>query len=259
MSSKTAPYTDKKGRPDLSGLIYTNTRTVARDDELLLNRRVVAHVDSQEGNVFRVLRSQILRKLDDHNISSLAIVGSVPSVGKSMVATNLSVSISQDIHRTALLVDLDLRKPKVGWYFGVGSELGVADFLVGRASFPEILVNPGFERLVIAPGTAYSSPTELLGSQKTEEMLHAINGRYESRVVVYDLPPLLGVADALAVIPHVDAALIVLEDGKTSAEEVQEMKRLLGDTPILGAVVNKSDPSGLNYYYNGYYYDQPAN
>lgn len=242
-----------QSKSEFVDLIYTQTRSIARDESLLEERRLVSHRDSPEGNVFRVLRSQVLRKLDNHGMSSLAIVGAVPAIGKSMVAANLAVSVAQDVHRTSLLVDLDLRKPKAGWYFGFEAKVGVADCLAGRADLEDILVNPGFPRLVVAPGTAWSDPTELLSSGRTEDTIREINERYDARIVIYDLPPLLGVADALAVLPHVDAVLLVLEEGKTTEAEIEEMKRLLGDKPIAGAVINKASGDGVGYYYNSYY------
>ena len=236
-------------------LEYTYTRKIIRNEDVLQERRVVAHRDDEIGNVFRVLRSQIMGKLKKNNISTIAVVGSVPEVGKTMIATNLALAISQSVHHTVLLMDFDLRRPRVGWCFGIEAGAGVAQHLLGETSFEDILVNPGFDRLVVAPGLPMRNPTELLNSTVTGNLFAEVKKRYESRVVVVDLPPLLGVADALAVLPHIDAVLMVVEDGETSDEEIQEMKRLLGGVPILGAVVNKTASSTHARYYNYYYSD----
>ena len=143
----------------------------------------------------------------------------------------------------------------MGWCFGVESEAGVAQCLQGDAKLEDILVCPGFDRLVIAPGVAMKNPTELLSSTVTGDLIEEVKRRYDHRFVILDLPPLLGVADALAILPHIDAVLIVVEDGETSDDEIQEMKRLLVDVSILGAVVNKTASSTHARYYNYYYSD----
>jgi len=150
-----------------------------------------------------------------------------------------------------LLADLDLRRPRVGWYFGLEhEEPGIADFLQGQATVEELLINPGFDRLVLLPGsTSFDDASELLTSPRMVELLEELKHRYHSRFVLADLPPLLSADDAIAVLPHLDAALLVVEDGVTTAEQIAECKRLLADTPLVGVVLNKSEVANQGAYY----------
>lgn len=237
---------------DLSRIQYTRTRRVEPDRALLRERRLVAHLGNDAaGNLFRVLRAQVLQKLRRNGLKTLAVIGPTAGVGKSMVAANLSLAMSRETNQTVLLADLDLRRPRVGWYFGLDEdEPGIADFLHGEKSVEELLINPGFDRLVLLPGSrSFEDASELLTSPRMVELLEELRHRYHSRFVLADLPPLLSADDAIAVLPHIDAALLVVEDGVTTAEQIAECKRLLADTPLVGVVLNKSELASQSAYY----------
>ena len=239
--------------PPASDIVYTQTPRVLVDEAVLEEHRLIAHKDDQYGNAFRVLRSQIIAKMQKDNLRSIAIVGAVPEVGKTMVSTNLALSFSRDKRHTALLMDLDLRRPRVADYFGFEVKKGMAEVLLGSTDFASILKSP-FDRLVVAPGTPNDNVGELLSLPTLPQLIEEVRTRYDDRITVIDLPPLLGIADALEVLPLVDCVLMVLEGGKTTKAEITEMKRLLAGTTIIGAVVNKSqdDRDHGKTYYNYY-------
>lgn len=236
---------------DLSRIEYTRTRQVPCDPTTLAERRVVAHLGHDAaGNLFRVLRAQVLQKLRRHGLRSLAVIGPTPGVGKSMVAANLALAISREANQTVLLADLDLRRPRIGWYFGLGAgEPGIGDVLDGSQAIEDVLVNPGFQRLVLLPGSErFEDASEILSAPPMTALINELKHRYASRFVLYDLPPLLSADDAITVLPNIDAALLVVEDGVTTAAEIAECKRLLADLPLLGVVLNKSEvPSQAGY------------
>ena len=146
------------------------SKQIAPDLDLLRKNRIVAHLDDKNGNAMRVLRSQVLGKLTKNKLNTLAIVGCSPGVGKSTIACNLALAISQDKNQTAILIDLDLRRPRVGSCLGIESKLGVADHLSKNVDFSDVLIESGFDGLVVAPGTPYNNASKLLESHKLEKL-----------------------------------------------------------------------------------------
>ena len=148
-----------------------------------------------------------------------------------------------------LLVDLDLRRPTIHKYFGFEPTVGLLDYLNGRAALKDLFVNPVYKRLVLIPGLGASTESsELLSSPRMLDLVEDLNTRYDSRVIIYDMPPLLDIDDALAFLPNVDSALFVVENGKNTESEVLNSLRLLEGTNLIGTVLNKADEEVRDYY-----------
>jgi protein-tyrosine kinase len=141
-----------------------------------------------------------------------------------------------------LLVDADLRDPSVHRYFGLQPELGLSDYLLHDAALADLLIHPaGIPRFMILPGgKPLANSTEMLSSPKMTRLVDELKTRYTSRIVLFDVPPLLASADTLAFSPYVDAALLVIEEGKTSAQDARRASELLANTQLIGTVLNKS-------------------
>lgn len=220
---------------------YTKTRQVDLSNAALLDNRVVAGFNfDQRAEPYRQLRTQVIQKLRSNNWKTLAITSPNENAGKTLTAINLAISLSKEVNQTVMLVDLDLRNPDVLTTLGLHVDQGLVDHLKGHASVADILVNPGLERLVILPGKAdpdYSS--EILSSPEMKTLLGDLTSRYESRIIIFDLPALLVNDDALAFTPYVDAALLVVEDGVTTAEQIERSLQMLDGTNLLGTVMNK--------------------
>lgn len=198
---------------------------------------------------FKMLRTQVVQRLQARNWNSLAIVSPTSGDGKTMVAINLAMAISMDPGRSALLVDFDLRQPSVARRLGIPAEPGVEECMTGARPVSEVFVRlTGYERLMILPaqGTVTHS-SELLASEPTRRIVHELKNRYTDRIVLFDLPPLLGADDALAFLPEVDAALLVVSEGHTRSEHLQRALELLNDKPIIGTVLNRSHSDAKAY------------
>jgi hypothetical protein len=129
---------------------YHSTRVVQVDPELLRANRIVASEDGDPtGNIYRILRSQVMKKMSDAGWSTLAMCSANQGEGKTLTAINLAISLALDVNQTVLLVDLDLRDPDVATKFGIAPEFGLDDFLRGRVDLAQCLINPGIERLVL--------------------------------------------------------------------------------------------------------------
>lgn len=222
---------------------YSQTRTEPVAAQFLREKRILANNESSpSADAYRVLRTQILQRLRDNDWNTLAITSPNDGEGKTLTAINLAISLAQEVTYTVLLVDANLRQPGVHDYFGLGSEHGLSDYLVNDAPLASLLINPaGIDRFVILPaGKPLPNSSEMLNSPKMARLVDELKTRYPSRIVLFDLPPLLSSSDALAFSPYVDAALLVLEEGKSQAEDAQRALSLLHKTPVLGTVLNKS-------------------
>ena len=159
------PVTDQE---PLSSIQYTHTKVVKSSPDLLRQRRVIMGLKNDPHiDIFRQLRTKVLRKLRENKWNSLAITSATPDVGKSFVTVNLAIALAMEVNQTVLVVDADLRNPSVSWDLGLDVEKGLLDYLSEDIPVEQILINPGFQRLVVLPGkgsTTHSS--ELLSSPK---------------------------------------------------------------------------------------------
>ncbi len=221
---------------------YTRTRTVALDNDVLERNRVIAGTRSDpRAEVYRQMRSRILAQMKANGWRTLAFTSPGEGAGKTLTAVNLAICISQEVNQTVLLVDLDLRKPAVHARLGLSVEKGLPDCLLDNEPVENVLINPHFKRLVILPGRAlgdYSS--ELLSSPRMQTLVKELVARYESRIILFDLPPLLRNDDALVFTPQTDATLLVIEDGVSTADQVRRCQHLLEGCNVIGTILNKA-------------------
>lgn len=222
---------------------YTQTRVANTAKQALQERRIITGVEQNEfTDAYRILRTQVLQRLREKNWNSLAITSPGLNEGKTLTAINLAISLAMEVNYTVLLVDADLRHPSVHEYFGIEAEFGLSDYLTADKPLSELLVHPeGIPGFVILPGgKPLTNSAEMLNSPRMARLVEELKTRYPSRIVLFDLPPLLTAADTLAFSPYVDAALLVVEEGKTQADEARRAVGLLESTNVIGTVLNKS-------------------
>ncbi len=221
---------------------YTRTRKTSVSRGLMQDRRLVMGLKNDpHTSVFRQLRTNILRQLREKDWSSIAVVAPTADCGKTFVTANLAIALAMEVNQTVLVVDADLRNPGVAWQFGLEVEKGLLDYLHSNVSVEDMLVNPGFDRLVVLPGRDTSeSSSELLSLPKMSSLVQELKNRYQSRIILFDLPPLLTSDDAVLFMPHFDAALLVIEDGMSTPEEVNRSLAILEETNLAGMVLNKA-------------------
>lgn len=220
---------------------YTNTRVVPSAPGVLRQNKIInSSVDESTITAYNMLRTQVLQRLKEHGWNSLAIISANNGEGRTLTAINLAISMAREVDKTVLLVDLDLRRPSIANYFDFSPEYGVADFLLNDIPLQQMLFNPGIERLVVLPGnSAVTNSAELLASEKMVQLVEELKQRYPSRIVIFDLPPLLSAADALAFAPHVEAALLVIADGQTTKSDITDTLAMLEVTNVVGTVLNR--------------------
>jgi Mrp family chromosome partitioning ATPase len=193
-------------------------------------------------HAFKMLRTQVLQRLRQRGWNTLAVVSPTPDDGKTFTAVNLAIAIAADTNYTALLVDFDLRRPSVHQRFGIRPEIGVEQCLRGEAKVADALINPqGYRKLLLLPAREpVANSSDLLSSEAARQFIVDVKEPSRNRIILFDLPPVLGADDALAFVPQVDAALVVVGEGHTRREDLLRCFEILRDVPIIGTVLNGS-------------------
>jgi protein-tyrosine kinase len=232
-----------------TSIVYTHTRVFSPSADALESNRIMRPASAYPGAAaFRMLRTQVLQRMNAHGWRTLAVFSPGADDGKTTTAINLAINLANDYHHTVLLVDFDFRQPALAAKFGLAPEFGADDALCGSAKIEDCLYHPeGFDRLVVLParGTLEHS-SEILTGPRTRELVAELHRRYVERIVVFDLPPVLGADDALAFAPLVECGLVVAAQGRTRRADLVRTIELLHKTPLVGTVLNRAAeaPSG---------------
>ena len=224
-------------------IAYTQTRQIVCDPAVMEANRLISGI-GQDGNsaAYKMLRTQVLQAMSKNDWKALAVSSPGAGEGKTLTAINLAISLAQEVQHTVLLVDFDLSRPSVHKAFGFQPEFGISDFVHHDISLDKVLVNPGIESLVVLPGKeSIQNSSEILSSPQIVGMVEELKTRYPKRVVIFDLPPILQMDDALAFSPYVDAFLLVVGETSTKRNDVKKALHLLKSTNLIGTVLNKAD------------------
>lgn len=226
----------------LEDINYHKTEVFKLQESLLEKNRIFAfNKQDPTSALFDLLRTQVLQTMEEKGWRTLAITSPSPAVGKTMVGINLAMSIAQKTNKSALLVDFDIRQPRIGTYLGLPMKKSLNDLLDGQADITEILVNPDIPRLVVLPTkNAVGNPAEILSSNKISNLIKELRERYESRITIFDLPSLLFTDDAISVLPQFDCVLMVIANGMSSKREIQRALYHLSKANLIGTVFNKA-------------------
>ena len=239
--------------PSLQKIEYSTTRKDEPDIGLWRRNKILAALDDDAvHDAYKLLRTRVAQRLSQHGWNTIGVTSSVADEGKTLTAINLALSIARTLDHTVLLVDADLRRPSIHKMLGLEPEAGIVDCLEGRATVPEVLVTPGIDRFVVMPGrSGTNASSELLSSPQMAALVRDLKHRYPSRIVLFDLPPVLLGDDVVAFAPLMEAMILVIQDGKATRQGLSKALELLDQTPVLGTVLNRSssESRGYDYYY----------
>lgn len=211
--------------------------------------------DSPRSEAFRTIRTNLQFVDVDHQPKTVVITSSVATEGKSTTACNLAIAQAQAGSRV-LLVEADLRRPKISEYLQVDGSSGLTDVLIGQASLEDCIVSWQRGLLDFLPaGTIPPNPSELLGSQQMAELLAELRSRYD--IILLDAPPLLPVTDAAIISTAADGAILVARSSRTRKEQVKHAAEALRqvNARLLGTVLNFAPQRKRRGYGDGYNYD----
>lgn len=220
---------------------------------------------SHFAEAFRSARTALAFSMVDKPLRSVVVTSAMPAEGKTLTAVNLAVAHAQAGKRT-LLIDADLRKPRVHAVFNGRSDVGLSNLLAAdNLESERAIVQTGIANLFyMSSGPVPPNPVELLDSGRFGRRLEEWLKQYE--MLVFDAPPMLNLADALVIGKHMDGAVLVVRTFVTNKYAAQQVARQIAASKIklLGVLLNNVDmPSGAaysSYYYSrygGYYGDRP--
>jgi capsular exopolysaccharide synthesis family protein len=238
------PASSAVPRPDSGAIVYDQSQEVTLDENVLRENKILTGLEPGAfSDAYNLLRTQVLQRFKENRWNVLAVTSPGAGAGKTLTAINLAISIAREVDYTVLLVDANLRHPWMLEHFGLENRKGLSDYLLHDTPIAELMVKPSrVEHLVLLPGgEPLSNSAEMLNSPKMAQLVTDMKSRYHSRIIIFDLPPVLTTADALAFSPYVDAALLVIEEGVTEKQDLERAVELLGSTNIVGTVLNKAE------------------
>jgi non-specific protein-tyrosine kinase len=216
---------------------------------------VTQQPNSTRAEAFRQLRTNLQFVDIDTELKSIVVTSSVPNEGKTTTVCNLAITLAQTGAKV-LLIEADLRRPRLAQYLGLDGSVGLTSVLVGATSAIDATQRWGDTGLaVIASGPLPPNPSELLSSNAMADLLRRLEGRYD--LVLLDAPPLLPVTDAAVLAAETSGALLIARYGSTTRDQLARSAEALLNgvgARILGCVINMTPKRGPDAYYYGYAY-----
>lgn len=226
-----------------------------------LNLTTIKSPKSPVSEAYRTLRSNIDFSSIDNKIKSVLISSSGPGEGKSTTSANLAIVMAENEKKT-ILIDCDLRKPKIHKLFNLSNAKGLSNYLVEQDNLEDILQNTNIKNLnILTSGTKVPNPSELLNSNKMCNFINQLKEKYD--FIILDTPPVNLVTDAQILSQIVDGVLLVVACGEAERDSILRANELLKKVngKIIGVVLNKFKVSlrAKHQYYTDAYYNEDEN
>ncbi|SDZ57455.1 polysaccharide biosynthesis tyrosine autokinase [Herbiconiux ginsengi] len=208
---------------------------------------------SPRAESFRTLRTNLQFVGVGENARSFVLTSSVPGEGKSTTSANLAIAMALS-GQQVVIVDADMRKPRIAEYLGVEGSVGLTDVLVGRAQPSDVITRWGDTNLYVLPaGRVPPNPSELLGSTAMVNLIRSLEKSFD--VVLFDAPPLLPVTDAAILATKAGGALLMVAAGRAHKNQVRGAVSALTNVgaKVAGVVMTMLPTKGPDSYGYGRY------
>jgi capsular exopolysaccharide synthesis family protein len=208
---------------------------------------------------YRGIRTGILFSTPDQSPVTILVTSAGAGEGKTMTCANLAIAMAQ-AGTKVVIIDCDMRKPRLHRTLGIKKEQGLSSILVGESQWRDMMVPTNIPNLDFIPaGPISPNPAELVGSERMRTLIKELSEEY-SRVII-DSSPITAVTDPVILSRIVDGVVLVIRAGETSRDVIANAIRQLNDVQahILGSVLNNVDIGKDGYYYyqyNYYYYGE---
>jgi len=236
MRQATAPIDESVIDP----VAYSDTPANGHEAEPALDPLLVAALEphSLAAEHYRSLRGRIAQLERDQAVRIIQVTSPAKGDGKTVTALNLALTMAQEFQRRVLVIDADLRHPRVHELLGLDPGPGLVDVLTGDASLADALVElPTHHLTVLRAGRVYDRPAEMLGSAPMRRLIDSLRSQFD-RIVVDSAPAV--VADPVAIAPIVDGLLLVVRAGITTKPAIARALGSLSSSRLLGLVFNES-------------------
>ena len=214
---------------------------------------VAKHPDSIQSEAFKTLRTRIQFSNDFKDIKAILVTSAAPGEGKSIIAANLATSFAQD-HKKTVIVDCDLRKPRIHTIFGDEDSAGFLNYFFGKSSYESIIKKTEVRNLdYITGGSIPPNPSEIIGSPRMKAFILKLRNEYD--IIIIDSPPIMAVSDAEILSRLSDGNLLIVSADSTEVDWLEESVELLNHekSVFLGVLLNKFNyKSGYHSYYKYY-------
>jgi len=247
-AKKTPPFQvyDRKAREKETSKAI---KTVFKNRGVDKNMVSLLEPQSFEAEQFKHLRTNILFPFSGKPPRSIMITSAVPGEGKTFVASNLAVSIAQNIDQHVLLMDCDMRSPSLHKSFGFNTDLGLSEYLSKGTPLSSVLLKTEINKLSVLPGgKPPQNPAELMSSNQMSELFKEVKSRYKDRYIIIDSPPPSMTSETNVIARQVDAIILVVKAGKTRRNQVGELIQMMGKEKVLGVVMNWFDMGSMKHY-----------
>jgi len=210
--------------------------------------------ESPAGTEFRRIHVRLQREAGDTALRTIQVTSARRGEGKSTVTAHLALTVARHVQGRVLLVDCDLRKPRVHELYGLPQARGMTDFMRGILPLKAVIKDTPQPNLkAITSGRVISGPSKLFLTDVIQQSFARLTAEFD--LIFVDSPPLLPVSDPLLLAPEMDGVLLTVLAGKTPRQVVRRAKDLLAtvEANVVGVVVNNASEA-LPYYYDYKYY-----
>jgi capsular exopolysaccharide synthesis family protein len=238
-------------RPGILKRFFRSNSARATEDASDANKRRIALLqpDSYVAEQYRSLRGRIDALASQRPMKTLAVTSANVGEGKSTCSVNLATVTAMSVGRSVLLIDCDLRRPKIHWTLGLQPQVGLAEVLLNQATIDEDVQKLDGVNLDVLPvRTVPGNPSELLASPEMRNLVEDVAGRYDR--VILDTPACLGLPDAKSISEICDGLIMVVRADVTPQEDIQAALDILDRRRVVGMVLNGSEATREQY---GYY------
>ena len=231
---------------------WAGLRRAPPDPKHLVRNRVITHERTDPAHVpFDLLRTRLMHLLRSRGWSRVGITSPTKGCGKTFVSANLALSLARRPSCRVVLVDLDLRVPRLAPMLGVEPPGRLRDFLAGETAMSEQIVRGQSNLALCLNSVKEPDSSELMQDPKCGATLAYMRAALQPDVLLYDLPPMLATDDVVAFLPEIDGVLLVAGGGMTQGSDIEECERLLGQqTPLIGVILNRAEDVAASRYYS---------
>jgi protein-tyrosine kinase len=224
-------------KPDATTMLFANGNDAARGTE-----------------EYRTLRSRLYHLREKMTLKKILVTSALPKEGKSFTSANLAQVMARQHGRRVLLIDADLRGPRLHLMLGTKAGPGLSDYLQGKNDEFSIMQRGSMENLFFIPsGTGIEDPSELVGNGRLKQLLQRVETLFDW--IVIDSPPAVPVSDASVLSKACDGVLLVVRSNSTPSDMAQRARQEFPEQVLVGVVLNgrrEDEAPYERYYYETY-------